>query len=72
MNKLTSSTRSHADDLDVLETVHASPIFVARDSQLDDWTQQKQLMWKRAGTAKWDVQNNDVQSNRAGKWKSQP
>lgn len=71
MNNLTSSTRSHADDLDAVETVPASPIFVARDSKpVDDQTQQKQSIWKRTGTAKWDRRNNDAQANRVGKWKS--
>lgn len=31
MNKRTLSTRSHADDLDVVQNVPASPIFVVRD-----------------------------------------
>jgi len=71
MNKLTSSIRSHADDLNIVETVPAFPIFVVPDSQpVDDQTQQKQSMWKRTGTAKWDRRNNDAHANRAGKWKS--
>lgn len=72
MSKQTSSTRWQDNDLDVVETVPASPIFVVRDSQpSDDRTQQKQSMWKRAGNSKWDAQNNDAQANRAGKWKPQ-
>jgi hypothetical protein len=73
MSKQTSSTRIHADDLYAGQTVPTSPVFVVRDSQpSDDQSQQKQPMWKRTGNSKWDTQNNDAQTNRAGKWKSQP
>lgn len=71
MNKHTLSTRWQDDDLDAVQTVPTSPIFVVRDSQpLDDQSQQKQPVWKRTGNSKWDAQNNDLQVNRAGKWKS--
>lgn len=70
MSKQTSSTRWQDNDFDVVEAVPASPIFVVRDSQpSDDQTQQKQSMWKRTGSSKWDAQNNDAQANRMGKWK---
>ena len=73
MNKLTLSTRSQDDDLDIVQVAHVSPVFVVREPQpSDDQTQQKQSMWKRTGNSKWDAQNNDAQTNRAGKWKSQP
>jgi hypothetical protein len=70
MNKLTLSTISQDDDLDVAQVV-STPIFVVRESKpSENQTQQKQSMWKRTGTSKWDAQNNDLQANRAGKWKS--
>lgn len=72
MNKHTLSTRAENDDLDVVQTV-ASPIFVVRDTQpSENQTQQKQSMWKHTGNSKWEAQNNDAQTSRAGKWKSQP
>jgi hypothetical protein len=70
MNKLTLSTRSQDDDLDVAQITPDTPIFVLRDSQAsDNQTQQKRPMWKRTGNSKWDMQNNDLQANRAGKWR---
>jgi hypothetical protein len=73
MNKLTLSARSQDDDLDIVQIAPATPIFVLRESQpSDDQTQKKQPMWKRTGNSKWDAKNNDLQVNRAGKWKSQP
>lgn len=73
MKNTTLSTRLHDDDLDVEQAVPAYSIFEVRDPQPSgDQTRQKQSMWKRTGDSKWDVQNNDAQTNRAGKWKSQP
>ncbi len=71
MNKNTLSARSQDDDLGVVQAVPTSPIVVIRESKhSENQTQQKQSMWKRTGSTKWNTQNNDLQTNRAGKWKS--